>query len=269
MHRLRAWRPRRPALAGADEPGLRCSTLPPDRPAAPRPRPGKVRTHLEVGMAVPIASIGIMLALVLILTVVERRERRTRDRIERAPGHRHGDIRLEAYFRARACNAIEACRHAQPGRHDPRPGAMRPRLPALAPTRATRPGHGGTRERVAAVGAYPCERAKMRGPAPPVRAGPRERSARDWRWQAGAQTRGYAAGSTESRRRLEGRTAVAMMADADGGHPRPSGPSARSLAAAERLGRRYDPGAGHRPLAATQRHGSEPLCAGASTSCSR
>ena len=143
MHRLRAWRPRRPALAGADEPGLRCSTLPPDRPAAPRPRPGKVRTHLEVGMAVLIASIGIMLALVLILTVVERRERRTRDRIERAPGHRHGDIRLEAYFRARACNAIEACRHAQPGRHDPRPGAMRRRLPALAPTRATRPGHGG------------------------------------------------------------------------------------------------------------------------------
>jgi hypothetical protein len=32
-------------------------------------------------MAVLIASIGIVLALVLILTVVERRERRTRDRI--------------------------------------------------------------------------------------------------------------------------------------------------------------------------------------------
>jgi hypothetical protein len=50
-------------------------------PAAPGPRPGKVRTHPEVDMAVLIVSIGIMLAVVLTLTVMGRRERRTRERI--------------------------------------------------------------------------------------------------------------------------------------------------------------------------------------------
>ena len=54
----------------------------------------------------------------------------------------------------------------------------------------------GTRERVAAVGAYPYERARMRSPAPPVRAGPPERSAQDWRRNARARTRAYPAGTT-------------------------------------------------------------------------
>lgn len=56
-------------------PGAR-SALPPDLPAAPEPIAGKVRTHLEVGMEVITASIGIMLVLVLTLTVMNHREGR-------------------------------------------------------------------------------------------------------------------------------------------------------------------------------------------------
>lgn len=50
-------------------------------PTAPGPRAGKVRSDPEVDMVVLIVSVGILLALVVTLTFMGRRERRTRDAV--------------------------------------------------------------------------------------------------------------------------------------------------------------------------------------------
>jgi len=51
------------------------------QPTAPGPRAGNVTTDPEVDMMVLIVSVGILLALVVTLTFMGRRERRTRDAI--------------------------------------------------------------------------------------------------------------------------------------------------------------------------------------------